>query len=335
MVASTKVLDAYRSIWKEGDEPERRRIAEICLPESVEYYAQDVTCHGREEFLEHLAEHQESANKRSFHERAEQHNEQVVLPWEQSQPDGSGTLKGADYAQVDAKGLLKRISSFQTERVEKKGILQDLITWAKDNPIQALGLAGGILYILLRVPLSVFYAGLGVTPEDVGFSNVTILLQSFSVSIAVLLIGTLIVLIVLTPVMFPMQVALRLEKGLHPGIKPKSRLVPLYVPAIVIFCVIIWVLDRRSMSYENSGALTADFVLLIAAIVLYGVLPYVGLLVLYRRHFSALRTAVAKQRKDTISKLPVIFLRALLAYALRGPRVTSLSDGCGGGVPSR
>jgi hypothetical protein len=188
--ASTEVLEAYRRLWKEGDKEERRRLAEVCLTKDMKYYVQGFTGDSRDDFLTYLAEHQESANKRSFVQHVEQHHEQVMLQWEQREPDGSSTLKGTDYGQVDPKGLIKRISSFQGERVKREGIVEDVRTWAKENPIQALGLAGAILYTLLRIPLSVFYLRLGVSPEDVGFSNVTILLQSFSLYILAFVLVT-------------------------------------------------------------------------------------------------------------------------------------------------
>ena len=47
-----------------------------------------------------------------------------------------------------------------------------------ENPLPAAGVLGGTLYLILRIPLSLFYGRLGITPEEAGFDNVTVLLQS-------------------------------------------------------------------------------------------------------------------------------------------------------------
>jgi hypothetical protein len=313
MVASTEVLDAYRRLWQEVDETERRRLAEICLATGVEYSAQGVTRHGRDGFLAYVADHQESGNKRTFPEDAEQHNEQILLRWEQPDPDGSGTLNGADYGEVDTQGLFKRISSFLTERVKKKGLIPSFETWAKENPIQALGLAGGILYTLLRVPLSVFYMRLGLTPEDVGFSNVTILLQSFSIYIVAFLVFTLVVVILGTPLVFPVQLGVGLEKRRHPGATRWQRFkrldAPLLLPGTLVLLLLLIFIQRPDVTTKIMIWSS------ILAFAFYCVWPYVAIWFLYRRQFD-LRKEMAPQRRKTISELPISFLKLLLAYAL-------------------
>jgi hypothetical protein len=48
------------------------------------------------------------------------------------------------------------------------------------NPIPALGLLGGVLYLALRIPVGLFYDDLGVTPDEVGFGPQVLVPQSLT-----------------------------------------------------------------------------------------------------------------------------------------------------------
>lgn len=68
-----------------------------------------------------------------------------------------------------------------------------LVELATEHPVVAGGLAVGILYALLRVPLMLFYGRFDTTPEEVGFGNVNLIRQSVFV---LALIGALFLLYV-------------------------------------------------------------------------------------------------------------------------------------------
>jgi hypothetical protein len=69
-----------------------------------------------------------------------------------------------------------------------------LLDFVRAHPVPAAGLALGVLYAVLRIPLMLFYAEFDVTPEEVGFGNVNLIRQS--VFVLALILGVFAVYVV-------------------------------------------------------------------------------------------------------------------------------------------
>ena len=50
--------------------------------------------------------------------------------------------------------------------------------WVTANTVAALTLSGLILYVILRLPYSIYYGRLGSSPEDIGLDYISLLSQS-------------------------------------------------------------------------------------------------------------------------------------------------------------
>jgi hypothetical protein len=96
------------------------------------------------------------------------------------------------------------IAELHAESTEVTGGATTLRARAQDavlsNPLAAFGLAGGALYLALRIPVSLFYGDLGVTADEVGFGPEVLVPQSLpllaiavvalSIVVGLLMVGT-------------------------------------------------------------------------------------------------------------------------------------------------
>jgi hypothetical protein len=92
-------------------------------------------------------------------------------------------------------GLLQELKmttadpSASSRKLSKR--LEQVVT---ENPIPAIGLLGGTLYLALRIPVGLFYGDLGVTPDEVGFGPEVLVPQSLTLMVAFVLVVTAIAL---------------------------------------------------------------------------------------------------------------------------------------------
>jgi hypothetical protein len=111
MTTVAQVLEAYRELWKEENDVERRRLAETCLTQDVKYLAENVTCNDREEFLSYIGTKKSSVFQREYQEISDGHHDRVVLPWSTQEVDGS-TTKGADFVSFPDRSSSARLQFF-------------------------------------------------------------------------------------------------------------------------------------------------------------------------------------------------------------------------------
>lgn len=62
----------------------------------------------------------------------------------------------------------------------------------RNKPLETLGLLGGFYYVVVRLPLSIYYGRLGVTPEEVGISQLVAVARFLPIVLA--LVGAFLVL---------------------------------------------------------------------------------------------------------------------------------------------
>jgi hypothetical protein len=78
----------------------------------------------------------------------------------------------------DRQRIAELVVRQQPPASENRSRAQRLIGLASDNPVAAAGLAGGALYLALRLPVGLFYSTLGVSADDVGVGPQVLVPQS-------------------------------------------------------------------------------------------------------------------------------------------------------------
>jgi hypothetical protein len=111
--------------------------------------------------------------------------------------------------------------------------------WVYKNPAPSLTIAGVLVYTLLRVNYALFYGRLGVTPEDVGLTYVSILIQTIGV-----LAGTAYLLVYMVLELLPSLLGLLLVPiGGALGLLLKRPLLKYAISICVLVIVFICLFD--------------------------------------------------------------------------------------------
>ncbi len=102
-------------------------------------------------------------------------------------------------ARFAADGRITRVSTVSSKELSPRQSEQ-VIRWVRDNVLVALALLAGIAYVLVRIPLVIFYSKLGTTPDEVGLGTQDVVRQSVLIlgAIAIACIVCLLVQTVIT-----------------------------------------------------------------------------------------------------------------------------------------
>ena len=103
-------------------------------------------------------------------------------------------------ARLNSDGLITRLEATETAALHEHPPIGVRVRGAvTTNPLPAIGLLGGALYVALRIPVGLFYNDLGVTPDEVGLGPEELVPQSLTLLVvfivAALLFGVLMLII--------------------------------------------------------------------------------------------------------------------------------------------
>jgi hypothetical protein len=80
-------------------------------------------------------------------------------------------------AAVDSEGKIERLSTLYSGELPPR-TSEAVVRWMRDNVLVALALLAGVAYVLVRIPLVIFYSKLGTTPDEVGLGTEDVVRQS-------------------------------------------------------------------------------------------------------------------------------------------------------------
>jgi hypothetical protein len=307
MPTFAETLATYEKVWNERDSSKRAQLLQECAAANLRYIERDAEYSGRDAFVNYLASLEETALSRKYSAAAVHHGH-AWTSWQVVTGDDSTVRGGAEFVEFSVDGLLNKVVAFDSQEGGNRSIGERLYNWAMENPLPAAGVLGGALYLILRIPLSLFYGKLGITPEEAGFDNVTVLLQS-ALAIGTVFAGLIAFVLLWGPSWSSFRVASRLNAELQePASKQQLVIAGVYGP---IFVVMIY-----------TSVLTFRWAIF-WLVVVFAIWPPIFLMLLYRGSKAPARR---RQMKKLIRGLPVgvaanVLLLELILVLFVGPIV--------------
>ena len=108
------IVQAYGAAWADVGKSERRRLLDFAWSERGIYQDPTVEIVGRDALEAHIAEFQKRSpdSKIALTSRAQYHHGRVHFTWAVIRADGTTTLEGRDFGELDSEGRLCRIVGF-------------------------------------------------------------------------------------------------------------------------------------------------------------------------------------------------------------------------------
>jgi hypothetical protein len=173
----------------ESDPKERRELLDDCWAPRGVFREESQTTSGRDALGVRFAQdHADPGHIVTITAAIRAQGDNVWTQW-QVEGTGRAPMVQAVTARVDQDGGLSDLDVTAAGEPRQQPPWRRATAAVAANPVAATGVVGGATYLTLRIPTDIFYARLGMTPDDVGLGPQVLVPQSLSLLGVILVSG--------------------------------------------------------------------------------------------------------------------------------------------------